>query len=79
MKHLDKYLHFLFGIVLGLSFLAIGNWSIILVLAASLGKEIWDVFDDETKEDVELMDFIASALGGWTTIMILAIWTYYFR
>jgi len=65
---LDKVLHFLAGsVITSLTYWLLGLWSILLTLIAGVGKELWDYYDDSTKQDVELADMIATVLGGLVT------------
>jgi len=57
----DKANHFIVGALIGTSALLIGGYASIPVLAAAIGKEVYDHFHGGS---VELYDTIATTLGG---------------
>lgn len=63
---LDKWLHFIagYGIYLTFSF-GIGHYALIPVVAAGVGKELYDAWHPE-QHSVEVADAIATVAGGLT-------------
>ena len=61
-KHQDKVYHFLVGQAIAVLFLPITWWmSIIAVVLAGVGKEVWD---SKGNGNVELWDATMTVLGG---------------
>lgn len=62
----DKLLHFIVGFLIGVL------TNIWLVIIVGFGKEFYDYLNPEN-HSVELMDFIATVLGGLFSILVLRI------
>ena len=62
----DKFYHMIAGALAFLvgAFLFNNNIGLLFSILAGAGKEIYDIFDDETTKDVELFDFLATVAGG---------------
>lgn len=61
----DKILHFIAGcIIVIVTYPLFKTASLLILLTIGLLKELYDVFDDETLEDVEFYDLLSTILGG---------------
>ena len=63
---MDKWLHFIAGCSIYLTFsVGIGNYALIPVVAAGVGKEIYDAWHPES-HTAEVTDVVATVAGGLT-------------
>jgi len=68
----DKILHFFVGGgIIAFLYPFINLCAIAVLCVATISKEVWDYYDDETKKDVELWDIIATLAGGAVAYLLL--------
>ena len=63
----DKLKHYMVGSILGLSVILISYYSILIVLAFAIGKEVYDKLSK--KGTPEVADAVYTIVGGLVTIL----------
>ena len=72
-KYIDKILHLLAGFAIATLFQFMGIWSLIPVIVAGTGKELYDKHQEGRFDVVDLLCTFAGGFAGyWFTIVIHA-------
>ncbi len=71
----DKLAHFFMGSLVGLAALWMGWWAMLPVAIIAIAKEVYDAIRPFHK--VELLDAVATTLGGLTAVILIMLRFHY--